>query len=247
MHIPQTAGPSTPLGMTNLTKEFRRLRCVHSWMIAVVASVLVSATAILGQASPLPPSADILAARIDHHYNSLHSLEVHFVQTYEGMGMNRRESGVLLLKKPGRMRWTYTQPDGKLFILDGHDGYFYSPGDTEVQRVPVKQLDDMRSPLRLLLGHTQLAKELNGLKIAPSANGAYTLTGVPRGLEKRVASFSVTAATDGTIRSLRVEETDGIINSFTFSGEAANVPAPDASFVFQPPPGVNVVKGMAPE
>jgi outer membrane lipoprotein carrier protein len=144
------------------------------------------------------------------------------------------------------MRWTYTQPDGKLFVLDGHNGYFYSPGDTEVQRVPVKQLDDMRSPLRLLLGHTQLAKELNGITIAPATDGTYTLSGIPRGLEKRVASFRVTAAADGTIRSLRVEETDGITNSFTFSGEAPNAPAPDASFVFHPSAGVNVVDGMPP-
>ena len=194
-----------------------------------------------------PITAAILADRIDHHYNSLRSLEVHIVQTYEGMGMNRRESGVLLLKKPGRMRWTYTQPDGKLFVLDGHNGYFYSPGDTEVQRVPVKQLDDMRSPLALLLGHTQLSKELTGIAMKPESDGTYTLTGIPRGLEKRVAAFNVTATADGTIRALRVEETDGITNSFAFSGESANVPASDASFVFVPPPGVHVVNGMQPQ
>jgi outer membrane lipoprotein carrier protein len=224
---------------------------ISSALQAKLAACLAAAMFLLGvsaQAQNGAPglTADVLSSRIDHHYNSLRSLEVHFVQSYEGMGMNRRESGVLLLKKPGKMRWTYTQPDGKLFILDGHDGYFYSPGDTEVQRVPIKQLDDMRSPLRLLLGHTQLAKELNGIAIAPAADGAYTLTGIPRGLEKRVASFSVTATADGVIRSLRVEETDGIINIFTFSAEAANVPAPDASFVFNPPPGVNVVNGMPP-
>jgi outer membrane lipoprotein carrier protein len=212
----------------------------------LAAAIFLFAVSAHAQNDSQGLTADVLSSRIDHHYNSLRSLEVHFAQSYEGMGMNRHESGVLLLKKPGKMRWTYTQPDGKLFILDGHDGYFYSPGDTEVQRVPVKQLDDMRSPLRLLLGHTQLAKELNGIAIAPAADGAYTLTGIPRGMEKRVASFSVTATPDGIIRSLRVEETDGITNLFTFSGEAANVPAPDASFVFNPPPGVNVVNGMPP-
>jgi outer membrane lipoprotein carrier protein len=197
------------------------------------------------QAAPAP-TADALASRIDHHYNSLRSLEVHFIQTYEGMGMNRRESGVLLLKKPGKMRWTYTQPDGKLFILDGHNGYFYSPGDTEVQRVPIKQLDDMRSPLRLLLGHTQLMKELKNVAISPAPDGNYTLTGIPRGLEKRVASFSVTATPDGVIRTLCVEERDGVTNTFTFSGEAANVPAPETGFLFNPPAGVHVVNGMPP-
>jgi outer membrane lipoprotein carrier protein len=214
--------------------------------LACILGLGVAALLCAQAAAAQDLSAAVLADRIDHHYNSLRSLEVHFVQTYAGMGMNRREEGVLLLKKPGRMRWTYTQPDGKLFILDGHNGYFYSPGDTEVQRVPVKQLDDMRSPLRLLLGHTQLVKELNSIAIAPAAGGNYTLTGIPRGLEKRVASFSVTASPDGVIRSMRVEETDGIINTFSFSGEAGNVPAPDTSFVFDPPPGVKVVNGMPP-
>jgi outer membrane lipoprotein carrier protein len=208
--------------------------------------ILLTIFVASAQASAPDLTPDVLADRIDHHYNSLHSLEVHFVQTYAGMGMNRHEAGVLLLKKPGRMRWTYTQPDGKLFILDGHNGYFYSQGNTEVQRVPVKQLDDMRSPLRLLLGHTQLVKELNSIAISPAADGAYTLTGIPRGLEKRVALFSVTASADGVIRSMRVEETDGIINTFSFSGEAGNVPAPDTSFVFDPPAGVKIVNGMPP-
>jgi outer membrane lipoprotein carrier protein len=45
---------------------------------------------------------------------------------------------------------------------------------------------------------------------------------------------------------MRVEETDGIINTFSFSGEAGNVPAPDASFVFDPPAGVKIVNGMPP-
>jgi outer membrane lipoprotein carrier protein len=192
------------------------------------------------------PSAADLAAKVDHHYNSLHSLEIHFTQQYEGMGMNRREEGVLLLKKPGRMRWTYTRPDGKLFLVDGKYGYFYSPGDTEVQQVPVKKLDDMRSPLSLLLGHTQLSKELTGLKIAPAAGGAFSLSGIPKGMEKRVASFEVTATPDGSIRSMRVEETDGIVNTFSFSGEAVNPPAKDSDFVFQLPAGAHFVDGLPP-
>ena len=72
-------------------------------------------------------TAPQVAARVDRHYNALHSLEVHFVQTYTGMGMNRKEAGVLLLKKPGKMRLTYTDPDGKLFVLDGKDGYKLEP------------------------------------------------------------------------------------------------------------------------
>jgi outer membrane lipoprotein carrier protein len=217
---------------------------------ATLALLLLAAGTALGLLSGTARaqtlSADTLAARIDQHYNSLHSLQINFTQEYTGMGMDRREAGMLLLKKPGRMRWTYTNPAGKLFVLDGHDGYFYSPGDRTAQRVPVKALDDLRSPLRLLLGHTKLAKELTGMTIAPADNGAYTLSGIPKGLEKRVSAFSVTATADGKIESMQVEETDGIRNTFVFSDEKANVPATDSSFVFTPPAGVSVVDGMPP-
>lgn len=213
-------------------------------MVSLIALLIFPGFSSVARAQGM--SADALASRIDHHYNSLHSLEVDFTQEYAGMGMDRREAGVLLLRKPGKMCWTYSKPAGKLFVLDGHNGYFYSPGDTTAQRVPVKELDDLRSPLRLLLGHANLAKELTGLAIDPDGNGVYTLTGIPRGLEKRVASLSITATSEGVIEQMQIEETDGIRNSFVFSNEKTNVPAPDADFVFAPPAGVPVVDGMPP-
>lgn len=191
-------------------------------------------------------SADALAKRIDKHYDSLHSLEVNFTQQYEGMGMDRHESGVLLLKKPGRMRWSYLRPAGKLFLLDGHYGYFYSPGDTTAQRIPAKEINDLRSPLRLLLGHTKLEKELTGLAIDPNAGGTYTLTGIPRGLENRVSSFSITATSEGVITQMQIDETDGVRNTFQFTDERPNAPAPASDFVFTPPSGVRIVDGMPP-
>ena len=203
----------------------------------------MNAAGLRGQATL---SGTEIAARVDRHYNALHSLEVHFVQSYTGMGMNRRESGVLLLKKPGKMCWTYTEPEGKLFVLDGRNGYFYSPGEAEAQKVDEKKLDDLRSPLRFLLGHTQLEKELTELTVTPDGKGSYVLSGVPKGLEQRVSALTITAAADGTIEGMTIEETDGVTNQFAFSGEADNVPAPDSAFVFTPPAGVHVVEGEPP-
>jgi outer membrane lipoprotein carrier protein len=196
---------------------------------------------VLASAPVQAQTAAEFAAAIDRHYNALHALQVHFTQRYDGLGMHRVESGVLLLEKPGRMRWTYDKPAGKLFVLDGRDAYFYTPGQSEVQRVPAKKLDDLRSPLRLLLGHAQLAKELSGLTLAGS-----TLRGVPRGMEKRVASLAVTARPSGEIESMRVEETDGAVNVFELTCEQANPRVPADAFVFHAPAGVDVVNGMPP-
>jgi outer membrane lipoprotein carrier protein len=219
-------------------------RGIHCWWLFLLPFALAIAPS--GSASAQSLTAADLAARIDRHYNALHSLEVHFVQHYAGMGMDRKESGVLLLKKPGKMRWTYTDPDGKLFLLDGKDGYFYSPGETEAQKVSEKQLDDLRSPLRFLLGHTELEKELSGLQMTAQAGGAYVLSGIPKGLEQRVSALKIIAAPDGTIRGMEIDETDGVTNQFDFSGEVPNPPAPNSAFVFTTPPGVNIVTGEPP-
>jgi outer membrane lipoprotein carrier protein len=231
------------------TNDVSRQRGISRWrfLLAAACMLVFVLGGLRGQSSAQGGIHAVqVAARVDRHYNAMHSLEVHFVQTYTGMGMNRRESGVLLLKKPGKMRWTYTDPDGKLFVLDGHDGYFYSPGESEAQKVDEKKLDDLRSPLRFLLGHTELEKELTGLTLTPDNNGGWVLAGVPKGLEQRVSALKIDAGPDGTIRSMTIEETDGATNQFTFSGEAGNVPAPNAAFVFTPPAGVHVVEGDPP-
>lgn len=215
----------------------------RAWFCAGALTLLLTSVPLRAQPSL---SARDLAVRIDRHYNSLHSLSVHFVQHYDGMGAHRTEAGVLLLRKPGKMRWSYTDPDGQLFILDGKYAYFYTPGQTEAQRVPEKDLNDLRSPLRFLLGHTELEKEMANLAVTAAGNGDYELTGVPKGMEQRVAELKITAEPDGTIRTMSIVETDGVTNSFDLSGELGNAPAPEPAFVFAAPPGVHIVDGQPP-
>jgi outer membrane lipoprotein carrier protein len=187
-----------------------------------------------------------VAQRVDRHYNQLHSLKAAFTETYEGMGRRRTESGTLLLAKPGMMRWDYSQPAGKLFLLDGKYAWFYTRGSAQVQRAPAKQLDDLRSPLRYLLGHTQLEKEMVNLHLAVNGNGTYTLVGQPKGQEQRIPKMAMTVSGEGTILAIEAEENDGSTTHFTFAGEQVNAAAPAGSFRFVPPAGVSVVDALPP-
>jgi outer membrane lipoprotein carrier protein len=197
-------------------------------------------------AQSVAPSATQLAAAVDHHYNVLHRLRVNFTESYQGMGMDRHESGVLLLEKPGRMRWNYAEPAGKVFVLDGKYGWFYTPGDAQVQQIPAKKLDDLRSPLRFLLGHAQLTKEMAGLTMAPADGDLFRLRGVPRGMEQRVRSLELVVSREGTIQSMTLEELDGSRTSFVFKDEQANPVIAADTFRFTPPAGVQVVEGAPP-
>lgn len=213
--------------------------------LRLLAAVLLCAPVAAQQASAqLDPHE--LAKRVDRHYNELHSLKTGFTESYEGLGMHRSESGTLLLQKPGRMRWDYSKPAGKIFLLDGKYAWFYAQGDAHVQRMQAKQLDDLRSPLRFLLGHTEIEKELTHISVAPAENGIFKLTGQPKGQEKRIPRLTFWLTADGVITGIEAEESDGAITRFNFSGEQPNAPVPPGAFKFIPPAGVPVVDGMPP-
>jgi outer membrane lipoprotein carrier protein len=206
-------------------------------------------TLALAGVAHLPAQTDVhaIADKVDQRYNHMQTLEAQFSETYSGAGMTRMESGTLTLKKPGRMRWDYEQPRPKMFLTDGQTAWFYVPGERQVRRVPVKQLDDLRSPLRYMLGKTKLEKEFVGLSIAsnqkPVNEGDIVLQGIPKSMADRVGNTLLEVSPDGLIRRIVVEELDGSVTEFRFLQQKENVQVPDQRFRFTPPPGVEVVQG----
>ena len=210
----------------------------------VLLLFLCCAMHLLAQ-GPLTQDSASLIRKVDDHYNHLNSLRAHYTEHYTGMGMDRTESGTLLLKKPGRMRWSYDKPVGKVFVLDGKYAWFYTPGDSQAQRVPAKELDDLRSPLRFLLGHTQLKKELDNLTVTPDGSG-FKITGIPKGMAQRVKLLTLNVDYGGTIQQMRIEELDGSATQFIFNKIEENAPVKNEDFIFHPPAGVTIVNGLTP-
>ena len=192
------------------------------------------------------PTAAEIAKRVDEHYNHLQSLKADFTEQYDGLGMHRSESGLMMLRKPGRMRWEYQSTVGKVFVLDGKYAWFYAPGDTQVQRIAASQLDDLRSPLRFLLGHTKIESELEGLRLSAGSSGGFTLSGVPKGQQKRITKLLIDVSATGVIAGIEIDEVDGARTRFTFSNEAPNAQIPESAFHFAPPAGVPIVDGLPP-
>ena len=187
-----------------------------------------------------------LADAVDHRYNDLHSMEAQFSERYSGSGMDRTESGILWLKKPGKMRWEYQSPTPKIFVSDGRIAWFYVPGENQARQASLKKLDDLRTPLRYLLGHTKLEKEFTGLSLAPDVKpkdpADTMLRGVPAALADRVSQVLLEITPDHRIARLVVDELDGSTTEFQFSDEKDNPSLADGRFEFKPPPGVEVLQ-----
>lgn len=206
------------------------------WMLFVVRVPLFAAD-----------SAQQIADRVDHRYNHLSTMKANFQESYNGAGLTRNESGVLWLEKPGKMRWQYEQPTPKLFIVDGKNAYFYVPSEHQARKMPAKKLDDFRSPLRYLLGHTKLQDEFSNLQLSispPKQAEDVVLQGVPKGMEGRVQQVQMEITPSDEISRIVVKEIDGSMTEFQFSDMQQNVALKPELFRFVPPPGVEIVEGQ---
>jgi outer membrane lipoprotein carrier protein len=188
--------------------------------------------------------SDQLAQRVQDHYNRARTLSVRFVEKYEVQGhMRPAESGQLVLRKQGKMRWDYTQPAGKVFISDGKTLYLYTSADNRVEKIPIRDTEDMRAPLAFLLGHLDFKKEFRDLRTRPGDGGTW-LQAAAKNDETPYATVEMLVEEDGAVGQLKVLGRDGSSMSFTFSNEVLNPPVDDKLFQFKVPPGAEVVDAV---
>ena len=212
------------------------------------AIVLLSLVAGLSRlAAATEPDIGHLLTEVERHYNRAQTLSVYFTETYSIAGRKHRpESGQLLLRKPGRMRWIYSEPAGKLFVSDGHNVYLYTADDNRVEQSKLKASEDMRAPLAFLLGKLDMKKEFRGFEIKPAPNGTYL---VAEAKNDRVpyGKVQMLIGQASEIKDLIVNGRDGSVLHFSFRDEAVNPAIADAEFHFVPPPGADVVQAVSAE
>ena len=65
----------------------------------------------------------------------------------------------MAIRKPGRMRWTYTKPEEKTFVSDGVKLYSYIPADKQVYVASVPRDDQASTPALFLAGKGNLVRD----------------------------------------------------------------------------------------
>jgi len=195
---------------------------------------------------PSAQSVDLakLLAGIESRYNSVRTLELTFEQTYVAPNKARRvEAGSLRIRKPGRMRWEYTKPDGKLFISDGSTYWYYSVMAKRAEKMKLKEAQDIQAPLAFLIGKLDFQRDFGKFLVQP-AGELVTVTAEPKNPQKSpFQSVAFTVGRDSRISELTIKGQDGATMIFRFNGEVRNPPLSESLFTFVAPPGVEVVAG----
>ncbi|MGH9776537.1 MAG: LolA family protein [Candidatus Acidiferrales bacterium] len=197
-----------------------------------------------------------MARALEAHYHHAATLEAVFLERYsEGHGGMRVESGRVYFSKPGRMRWDYESPQSKLFLVDGHNAWFYVPADRTASRAKVKESSDWRTPLALLMGKSELSHLCRSIDFAPadvdkearpSTSGSVVLRCTPKD-EGRESFHEILLEVDPSDHLVRVlvREPGDIETEFRFGNWQENIPLPESTFHFEPPEGVAIVDQSA--
>src|SRR6266403_4810975 len=157
-----------------------------------MATVLCAVVLLL---SPLAGNREAgeLALRMEARYRPAKTLAATFLERYaENGSVLRSEAGTAYFRRPGKMRWEYERPEKDLFLVDGKTAWFYVPADRTVTRAPVKQSEDLRTPLALLAGDMKISRICARVELAedekPLREGDAVLRCRVRGEKKDAAT-----------------------------------------------------------
>ncbi len=198
---------------------------------------------ILGSSGLAAPDArlDPLLHSVENHYNHAQSLKLDFSETYS---VSRRptqvERGTLFLRKPGKMRWDYAAPAGKVFLSDGKNILLYTPGNNRLEKSRLKESEDLRAPLAFLLGKLNFWKEFRSFTSRAEGDSTW-VSAIPNSDQLAYSQVDFLIAPDAQIHRVRIMGQDRSILEFTFNNEQVNAPVTASMFTFTPPAGTEIV------
>lgn len=172
---------------------------------------------------------------IEKHYNSTPTLSLDFTQTNLASGRKKSDSGKLILRKPGRMRWEYDS--GNIFVTDGKTVWFYQPGANRAEYSKVKESEDLRAPLAFLLGRLDFKKLFKEVR-----EESGEIIAIPKSEKAPYSEVRFIADASGIIEYVKVTGQDASVMEFSFRNQKRNIPTQDSQFKFIPPPGTEVVE-----
>ena len=214
------------------------------WMIATARAVQAQ-----GDPSEDAPRAEAPAgaeaaggsrAPLDAFMDGVESFAAGFEQTlYDEAGEPlQRSAGTVLLERPGRFDWTYTEPAGQRIVADGTRVWLYDP---ELEQVTVDRLDERvgGTPLVVLMGTAPIDEAFDVVGLGPEG-GVDWVELVPKGEAADFEAVYLGFAGED-LAAMELRDSFGQATQIRFSDFRANVdPAPGA-FEFTVPDGVDVI------
>jgi outer membrane lipoprotein carrier protein len=213
-------------------------------IVGLAASPVRARAEVLAQEATVAQPAELktLLERLQRHYQQTDSFSASFKETVARVGAPPQDrSGTVYFRKPGRVRFEFSDPQPETIVSDGELLYDYDPGLNQVMETPLKNAIKTQAVAACFLGGGNLDRDLTASRPAsPTDDGLTHLLLTPKrggdviemGLEPHTLN----------IASLRLEDALGNVTTITFSDIDINAAIEISRFEFKPPAGADVVR-----
>jgi outer membrane lipoprotein carrier protein len=195
---------------------------------------------------------EAVAGRVQARYEGIRDLRARFEQTTRSVALGGAAPpplaarGSVVFAKPGRMRWSYEEPEPSLVVTDGATLWIYDPRAAEVQKMAVGGAFLSGAAIQFLLGQGSLLAEFEvesaDCVAARAAAREVLLELSPR----RPASYERLAIlaepASGDVRETTVHDLFGNVTRVRMHDVRTNQGAGPELFAFQVPEGVRVIE-----
>lgn len=226
-------------------------RVVHVCAAAIFLGVLLSGRPLQAEDDAFRQELLGVVHKLQARYEKTADLQAEFTQKtkVEGFATPITSTGRLQIKRPGRLRWDYLDPNHEEIYVNQDDVKMYVPEHKQVLVGRLTQMSASQAPLQLLQGIAKLEQEFDVTPAAGDARGAGgvpLINLVPKGDAQTVRPYQriVLEVHPKTsyIKSLTLHELSGNVSTFEFAAIKANSGIQDSVFEFTVPQGVEVVR-----
>ena len=186
-----------------------------------------------------------IVQKVQERYDSTRDFTAKVTQemTIASLGKTTAAQGTVAFKKPGKMRWELDHDAPQVIVADGSTLWLYQPKEHQVIKAPFDDAFRSTTPISFLTGVGNIAQDIDMSLEGASANGGLVyLMLVPRRDSATLGKLRLTVASDsGEIRGAEIFDPLGNVSRLRFSDIRRNQNLPDKDFVFEVPPGVDVI------
>lgn len=194
---------------------------------------------LLGLLAALPAQADA-EARLSAFVAASKGLKANFSQTVIDRNGRKTQSasGELAFSRPGKFRWTYSQPYAQVLVGDGKKLWIY---DADLQQVTVKKLDQAigGSPAALLAGDNDI-KRLFNLRDSGNRDGLDWIEATAKAKDSGFESVQLGFKGE-QLQAMVLKDNFGQTTRLAFSQLQLNPSLPASLFRFSVPKGADVI------
>lgn len=131
--------------------------------------------------------AGVILDAVQKRYDAVRDLRADFEQTSwsAALGTETKSNGTVIVQRPGKMRWEYAAPDGRVIVLDKEAIRIWNPEEKQLQIAAISAGNVSPTALGFLLGQAVLrdtftaeviaepARADRGLRLRPKSDGGF--------------------------------------------------------------------------